>query len=156
MTRMTEDALSADRKNGRRGFTLLELIVVIAILAVLAAIVAPNIMGRADDAKATEVKVQVKNLATAIEFFKLDNGFYPSSEQGLKSLIEPPTVGSPAKNYRKAGYLDQKRVPNDPWGNQFIYISPGIEHDYEIISLGADNREGGEGYDADISNWKIE
>jgi general secretion pathway protein G len=143
-------------KNSSKGFTLLEVIVVVFILSLLAAIVAPRFMGRTEDAKIAEAKVQIKNFETALKLFKLDNGFYPTTEQGLEALIEKPSVGRIPENYREGGYLEQKKIPLDPWGNPYIYISPGIQGDFDIISLGADGQEGGEGNDADIKNWDIQ
>jgi len=140
----------------KKGFTLLEIIVVVFILSLLAAIVAPKIIGRTDDARIADAKVQIKNLETALKLFKLDNGFYPSTEQGLAALIEKPTTGQIPPKYRDGGYLEQKRVPPDPWGNPYIYISPGLNGDYDIISYGSDGKEGGEGKDADIESWNIQ
>ena len=138
-----------------RGFTLLEVIVVVFILGLLAAIVAPRLMGRADDARVTEAKVQIKNIETALKLFKLDSGFYPASEQGLEALVQKPTAGRETPNWRQGGYLEQSHVPKDPWGNPYIYTSPGVNGEYDIISLGADGKQGGEGYDADIKSWEI-
>jgi general secretion pathway protein G len=142
--------------NDNKGFTLLEIIVVVFILSLLAAIVAPKIIGRTDDARIAEAKVQIKNLETALKLFKLDNGFYPATEQGLASLVEKPTVGQIPQKYREGGYLEQRRIPVDPWGNPYIYLSPGLYGDFDIISYGADGKEGGEGKDADIKNWDIQ
>ncbi|MEW6068221.1 MAG: type II secretion system major pseudopilin GspG [Nitrospirota bacterium] len=142
--------------NSQRGFTLLEIIVVVFILSLLTAIVAPRIIGRTDDARITEAKVQIRNFETALKLFKLDNGFYPSTEQGLDALIEKPTVGQIPQRYREGGYLEQKKIPLDPWGNLYVYISPGIYGDFDILSYGADGIEGGEGKDADIKNWDMQ
>lgn len=139
-----------------RGFTLLEILVVVFILTLLAAIVAPKIIGRTDDARIAEAKVQIRNFETALKLFKLDNGFYPSTEQGLEALIEKPTAGMIPSNYREGGYLEQKRIPLDPWDNPYVFISPGLHGDYDIICYGADGRTGGEGKDADITSWNIE
>ncbi len=139
-----------------KGFTLLEILVVVFILGILAAIVAPKIMGRTDEAKVTEAKVQIKDFETALKLYKLDSGNYPTTEQGLQALIDPPTDGPQPKNYRKGGYLEQKKVPVDPWGNPFVYICPGTHGDFDLSSLGADGKEGGEGYDADIDNWEMQ
>lgn len=138
------------------GFTLLEIIVVVFILGILAAIVAPKIIGRTDDARIAEAKVQIKNFETALKLFKLDNGFFPSTEQGLETLIEQPTVGKIPLKYREGGYLEQKTIPLDPWDNPYIYISPGVYGDFDLICYGADGREGGEGKDADIQNWNMQ
>ncbi len=139
-----------------KGFTLLEIIVVVFILSLLAAIVAPKIIGRTDDARIAEAKIQIKNFETALKLFKLDNGFYPSTEQGLVSLIEKPTIGQVPQKYREGGYLEQKKIPLDPWGNPYIYISPGVYGDFDILCYGADGKEGGEGKDADIKNWDMQ
>jgi general secretion pathway protein G len=140
----------------KKGFTLLEIIVVVFILSLLAAIVAPKIIGRTDDARIAEAKVQIKNLETALKLFKLDNGFYPSTEQGLAALLEKPTTGQIPAKYRDGGYLEQKKVPLDPWGNPYVYISPGLNGDFDILSYGGDGKEGGEGKDADIKSWDIQ
>jgi general secretion pathway protein G len=137
------------------GFTLLEIIVVVFILSLLVAIVAPKIIGRTDDAKIADAKVQIRNFETALKLFKLDNGFYPSTEQGLDALINKPTIGQIPAKYRDGGYLEQKKIPLDAWGNPYIYVSPGVHGDFDIISYGADGKEGGEGKDADITNWDL-
>jgi general secretion pathway protein G len=139
-----------------KGFKLLEIIVVVFILSLLAAIVAPKIIGRTDDARIAEGKVQIKNFETALKLFKLDNAFYPSTEQGLSALIEKPTTGQVPEKYREGGYLEQRKIPADPWGNSYIYISPGVYGDFDLISYGADGKEGGEGKDADIKSWDIQ
>jgi len=138
------------------GFTLIELMVVIVILGILAAIIVPNIISRTDEAKVTEVKVQINNLETALKLYKLDNGQYPSTEQGIEALVEKPSTGIIPKNWREGGYLEKRRVPLDPWGNRYAYISPGLHSDYDIISYGADGIKGGEKFDKDIENWNLE
>jgi general secretion pathway protein G len=137
------------------GFTLIEVMVVIVILGILAAIIAPRLIGRTDDAKVAQAKIQIKNFETALKLFKMDNGFYPSTEQGLEALIKEPEIGEIPKHYRKGGYLEKRRISPDPWDNAYVYISPGTNDDYEIISYGADREPGGEGYDADITNWDM-
>jgi general secretion pathway protein G len=139
-----------------KGFTLLEVIVVVFILSLLAAIVAPRIIGRTDDARIAEAKVQIKNFETALKLFKLDNGFYPDTEQGLEALVEKPATGRIPPKYRDGGYLEQKKIPADPWGTPYIYISPGLYGDYDIFSYGADGKEGGDGKDADIQSWDMQ
>jgi general secretion pathway protein G len=141
--------------SGSRGFTLLEIIVVVFILSLLVAIVAPKIMGRTDEAKKVDAQVQIRNFETALKLFKIDNGFYPDTEQGLDALIEKPTTGRIPNKYRDGGYLEQKKIPLDPWGNAYVYVSPGIHGDYDIMSYGGDGKEGGEGTDADISSWNM-
>ncbi len=117
----------------------------------LAALVVPKLIGRTEEAKKTQTRVQIKSLQQALELFKLDNGFYPSTDQGLDALVRMPEGGRIPKNYRKGGYID--RNPKDPWGNPYVYVSPGQRGDYEISSYGADGVQGGEGEDADINSW---
>jgi general secretion pathway protein G len=138
-----------------RGFTLIEIIVVVFILSLLAAIITPRIIGRTDDARIAEAKVQIKNFETALKLYKLDNGFYPGSEQGLEALIQKPIVGRIPNQYREGGYLEQRRIPLDPWGNPYIYVCPGLHGDFDILSYGADGKEGGESKDADITSWNM-
>ena len=137
-----------------RGFTFIEIMVVVAILAILAALVVPRIMGRTDDAKRTAAKVQIRNIEGALQLYKLDNGVYPSTEQGLKALIEKPSVGVVPKKWKVGGYLPN--LPEDPWGNTYKYLSPSKKGDYEITCLGTDGEVGGEGINADITNWNLE
>lgn len=139
-----------------RGFTLIEIMVVIVILALLAALVGPKLLGRSDDAKLTDAKVQIRNMETALKLYKLDNGVYPATEQGLSALVAKPTTGQLPKNYKPEGYLESKQVPKDPWGNEFLYLSPSEHGDYDLCSNGADGQKGGEGKAADICNWNIQ
>jgi general secretion pathway protein G len=143
-------------RQGEEGFTLIEIIVVVFILSLLAAIIAPRIIGRTDDARIAEAKVQIRNFETALKLYKLDNGDYPGTEQGLEALIEKPTIGQIPVRYREGGYLEQRRVPLDPWSNPYTYVSPGIHGDFDIICYGADGKEGGEGKEADITSWNIQ
>lgn len=136
------------------GFTFIEIMVVVAILAILAALVVPRIMGRTDDAKRTAAKVQIRNIEGALQLYKLDNGVYPSTEQGLKALVEKPSVGVVPKKWKLGGYLP--KLPEDPWGNPYKYLSPTQKGDYEIMSLGTDGEMGGEGVNADITNWNLD
>ncbi len=131
-----------------RGFTLLELLVVIAILALLAALVVPKLMGRMEEAKINTTKIQLKELKRALEMYKLDNGMYPTTEQGLKALVEKPTSEPEPKNWKQ--YLDS--IPRDPWDNEYIYISPAENHPFELKSKGPDGELGTED---DISVWDI-
>jgi general secretion pathway protein G len=145
-----------------RGFTFIEIMVVVAILAILAALVVPRIMGRTDDAKRTAAKVQIRNIEGALQLYKLDNGVYPTTEQGLKALVEKPSVGVIPKKWKTGGYL--QNLPEDPWQNPYKYLSPSTKHtpsgeplgDYELMSLGNDGEVGGEGINADITNWNLD
>ena len=146
-TRRNRDGKLRDRA----GFTLIEIMVVIVILGLLAALVVPKLIGRTEEAKKTQSRVQIRSVEQALELFKLDNGFFPTTEQGLEALVRMPESGRTPKNYRKGGYLD--RLPKDPWGNAYVYLSPGSHGDYDISSYGADGTQGGEGEDADINSW---
>ena len=140
----------------RAGFTLIELLVVIVIIAILAGYVGPKIMGHPEEAKRTMAMAQISSLETALETYKLDNGTYPSTEQGLQALVEPPSVGKLPPKWRKGGYMKKGKVPKDPWGNEYIYLSPGTHSDFDLSSYGADHESGGEDDDADVNNWEIE
>jgi general secretion pathway protein G len=143
---------------GAAGFTFIEIMVVVAILAILAALVIPRIMGRTDDAKRTAAKVQIRNIEGALQLYKLDNGVYPSTEQGLKALVEKPSIGVIPKKWKIGGYLP--KLPEDPWANPYKYVSPSqkgeFKAEYEIISLGTDGEVGGEGINADITNFNLD
>lgn len=144
-----------NRLHDNRGFTLIEIMVVVVILGILAAIVVPRLLSRPDEAKVTKAKVDMKGIEEALGLFKLDTGFYPSTDQGLKALVEKPTTGLIPTKYSVDGYL--KKVPVDPWGNSYVYISPGLHnHNYDLISYGADGQAGGEGFDADINSWELD
>ena len=136
------------------GFTLIEIMVVLTILAVLAVIVVPKIVGRTDEARRTATKVQIKNIEEALHLFKLDNGFYPSTEQGLDALVTKPNTGEIPKSWREEGYL--AKIPKDPWGNAYTYMSPGLHGEYDLLSYGTDGEPGGEGKYADIESWNLE
>ncbi|MDA3894528.1 MAG: type II secretion system major pseudopilin GspG [Desulfobacteraceae bacterium] len=142
--------------NSYKGFTLIELMVVIVILSVLAVWVAPKIMGRPDQAKQVKASVDIMGYETALKLYKLDNGSYPTTEQGFEALISKPDSGKLAKNWRSGGYLDKSKIAKDPWGNDFIYLSPGVHGDFDITSYGADGEPGGEEYNKDINSWEIE
>ena len=126
------------KKRDDRGFTLIELMVVIVILGILAGLIIPRIMGRPDEARRAKARIQIESLETALKLYKLDNGSYPTTEQGLQSLVEQPSVAPAAKNWRQGGYLEKNKVPKDPWGNDFVYISPGTHGEFDFSSLGAD------------------
>lgn len=139
--------------NNKNGFTLIEIMVVIVILALLASLVGPKLMGRTDDAKITDAQVQIKNIETALKLYKLDNGSYPATEQGLGALVAKPTVGVIPTSYKDSGYLESKKVPKDPWGNDYLYVSPGEHGDYDLFTYGSDGAKGGEGKGGDINSW---
>ena len=132
------------------GFTLIELMVVLVIIGVLAALIVPNMLDRADDARVTAARTDVNNLMQALKLYKLDNLRYPSGEQGLQSLVAKPTVGVIPPNWRP--YLDQ--LPADPWGHPYQFANPGLKGEIDVYSLGADGVVGGEGRNADIGNWQ--
>ena len=144
------------KQSDYRGFTLIELMVVIVILGILAGLIIPRIMGRPEEAKQLKAKMQIESLETALKLYKLDSGMYPDTEQGLQALIEQPETGIVPKNWRKQGYLEKGRLPKDPWGNEFVYLSPGAHDDYDIISYGADGVPDGEDKNRDINSWEIE
>ena len=145
-----------EKMQGMKGFTLIELMVVIVILGILVGIVAPRLMGRPDEAKQLKAKADMQALETALKLYKLDNGAYPSTQQGLDALINKPETGKVPAKWRSGGYLEKRKIPKDPWGNDFIFLSPGLHGDFDIISYGADGVPGGEEFDQDINNWEIE
>lgn len=133
-----------------RGFTLIELMVVLVIIGVLAALIVPNVLDRADDARVTAAKTDIANLGQALKLYKLDNMRYPTAEQGLQALVAKPTNGPIPGNWRP--YVD--KLPNDPWGRSYQYLNPGIKAEIDIMSFGADGQSGGEGKNADIGSWQ--
>jgi general secretion pathway protein G len=139
-----------------RGFTLIEIMVVMVILGILAGLIVPRIMDRPEEARQTKAAIQIQSLEQALKLYKLDNGQFPTTEQGLQALVEAPSVGRLAKKWREGGYLDKGKVPKDPWGNDFVYIAPGLHGDFDLMSYGPDGEPGGDGKDADINNWEIE
>lgn len=138
------------------GFTLIELMVVIVILGILAGLIIPRIMGRPEEARRMKARVQMESMETALRLYKLDSGAYPSTEQGLQALIESPTVGELPRAWRKGGYLEKGQVPKDPWGNEYIYLSPGLHGDFDLVSYGTDGQPGGEDHNQDVNSWDQE
>lgn len=132
-----------------RGFTLIELMVVLVIIGVLAALIVPNVLDRADDARVTAAKTDIANLTQALKLYRLDNQRYPTVEQGLQALVARPTAGPAPTNWRV--YVD--KLPADPWGRAYLYLNPGVRGEVDVMSFGADGQAGGEGKYADIGNW---
>ncbi len=142
------------QKQLQQGFTLIEIMVVVVILGILAAIAVPRIMNRPDTARITKAKQDIRVMEGSLKLYRLDNFSYPSTDQGLRALVEKPAGEPEAKNWKSGGYLD--RLPKDPWGNQYQYLSPGVKGEVDIFTLGADNRPGGEEANADIGNWNLD
>ena len=136
-----------------RGFTLIEIMVVVVIMGILAALVVPKLMGRTDDARIIAAKQDIATVMQALKLYKLDNQRYPTTEQGLQALIAKPTTGPEAKGWKTGGYID--KLPKDPWGYPYQYLSPGIKGELDVFSLGADGQPGGVGNDADIGSWDL-
>lgn len=131
------------------GFSLIEIMVVIVIIGLLVGIVAPNVIGRADEARAQKVQADFSAIQTALKMYRIDNFVYPSTEQGLEALVTRPSSTPVPRNWKN--YLES--LPMDPWGRPYLYVSPGESHDYDIYTLGADGVSGGEGVNADINVW---
>jgi len=146
----SDGAATQARRKRAKGFTLIELLVVLVIIGVLAALVVPNVLNRADDARVTAARTDVNNLMQALKLYKLDNQRFPSAEQGLDALVHKPTAGNPPPNWKP--YID--KLPNDPWGRPYQYANPGVKGEIDVYSFGADGRPGGEGNDADIGSWQ--
>lgn len=136
------------------GFSLLELMVVVVILSVLALVIVPRVIDRPDQARAVRARTDITSIASAVKFYRLDNLRYPTTEQGLAALISAPVVAPLAPNWAQGGYMD--RLPKDPWGRPYHYLSPGVHGDFDIFSYGADGQAGGDGADADVGSWELE
>jgi general secretion pathway protein G len=134
----------------KRGFTLIELMVVLVIIGILAALIVPNVLDRADDARSTAAKTDINNVVQALKLYRLDNQRYPSAEQGLQALVAKPTAGVIPANWKP--YLE--KLPNDPWGRAYQYLNPGIKGEIDVMSFGADGQVGGEGKNADVGSWQ--
>jgi general secretion pathway protein G len=143
---------SVPKKGGDAGFTLIEIMVVIAIIGILATLIVPKIMGRPDEARATAAKHDVGTLVQAFKLYRLDIGRYPTTEQGIRALVEKPTSEPVPQNWKVGGYLDS--IPKDPWGNPYQYANPGTHGEIDVYSYGSDGKPDGTGNDADIGNWQ--
>ena len=137
----------------QRGFTLLEVMVVVVILGILGALVVPKILSRPDEARAMAARQDIASLMQALKLYRLDNHRYPSTEQGLQALVVRPASAPPAPNWKAGGYVE--RLPNDPWGNPYQYLNPGVRGELDVFSMAADGAPGGEGNDADIGSWAL-
>lgn len=146
----TPSLLRRARRSLAQGFTLIELMVVLVIIGVLAALIVPNVLERADDARVTAARTDITNIMQALKLYRLDNQRYPTAEQGLQALIAKPTSGPVPGNWKL--YLE--KLPNDPWGRPYQYLNPGIKAEVDVMSFGADGQSGGEGKDADIGSWQ--
>lgn len=138
-----------------RGFTLIEIMVVITILGILAALIVPRVVGRTDDAKIAAAKQDIASVMQALKLYRLDNGRYPTTEQGLAALTAKPSTEPVPGNWKAGGYLERSGVPKDPWGQPYQYLAPGTHGEIDVFSLGADHQPGGEGSDADIGSWQL-
>ena len=134
-----------------RGFTLVEIMVVVVIIGILGALVVPKLMGRTGESRVTAARVDISTLMQALKLYKLDNQRYPTTEQGLKSLIEKPTTGPSSNGWKTGGYVE--KLPKDPWGNAYQYLSPGVKGEVDLFSYGADGQPGGTGEDTDVGSW---
>ncbi|WP_054676172.1 type II secretion system major pseudopilin GspG [Parasalinivibrio latis] len=138
----------------QQGFTLLEVMVVIVILGVLASLVVPNLLGNKEKADQQKAVTDISSLEQSLDMYKLDNAVYPTTDQGLEALVSKPSSSPEPRNYRSDGYI--KRLPKDPWGNDYQFLNPGEHGNVDIFSLGADGQEGGEGVNQDIGNWNMQ
>ncbi|MCB1555105.1 MAG: type II secretion system major pseudopilin GspG [Xanthomonadales bacterium] len=139
------------RAHRQAGFTLIEILVVVVILGILATVVVPRFLDKPDEARAARAKQDIQALITALNMYRLENFNYPSTEQGLQALVQTPSGTPPAPNWRAGGYID--RLPKDPWGGDYLYLSPGQRGEIDVYTFGADGQPGGEGANADIGNW---
>jgi general secretion pathway protein G len=138
-------------KKRHSGFTLIEVMIVIVILGVLAALIVPKVMGRPDEARAAAARQDIFTIMQSLKLYKLDNRRYPTTEQGLAALVQKPSQAPVPQSWSAGGYLE--KLPNDPWGQPYQYLNPGLHGEIDVMSFGADGQPGGQGPDADIGNW---
>jgi general secretion pathway protein G len=142
------------RPAGDSGFSLLELMVVVVIMSILALVIVPRVIDRPDQARVARVRSDIAVLENAIKLYRLDNFRYPTTDQGLSALVEKPTRDPVPQNWAQNGYVE--RLPSDPWGGEYQYLSPGVHGEFDVFSYGADGGTGGDGMDADVGNWAID
>lgn len=142
------------RRSAEEGFSLLELMVVVVIMSILALVIVPRVIDRPDQARIARVQSDLAVLQNALQLYKLDNLRYPTTEQGLSALVERPTRGPEPANWAEGGYID--RLPSDPWGGEYQYLSPGVNGEVDVFTFGADGVTGGDGIDADLGPWSFE
>jgi general secretion pathway protein G len=154
MQRWTQrrNEIAASRARRHRGFTLIEIMVVIAILGILAALIVPKIMSRPDEARRVAAKQDIGSIMQALNLYRLDNGRYPTQDQGLPALVQKPSTDPVPNNWKDGGYLE--KLPNDPWGHPYQYLNPGVHGEIDVFSYGADGKPGGDGNDSDIGSWQ--
>lgn len=150
---MKRSARSTLSRPSVRGFTLIEVLIVVVILGILAGLIVPRIMDRPDQARVVAAKNDIQAIISALKLYRLDNGSYPSSQQGLDALVKRPESGDIPRNWKPGGYLE--RLPKDPWGSDYQYLNPGVHGEIDVFSFGADRKPGGENYDADVGSWNI-
>jgi general secretion pathway protein G len=148
--RRTKLAASSTRR--QRAFTLIEIMVVIAILGILAALIVPKIMSRPDEARRVAAKQDIGTIMQALNLYRLDNGRYPSQDQGLSALVAKPSTEPVPNNWKDGGYLE--RLPSDPWGHPYQYLNPGVHGEIDVFSYGAEGKPGGQGSESDIGSWQ--
>jgi general secretion pathway protein G len=141
--------MSQRRRQG--GFTLVEIMVVVVIIGILGMLVVPKLLGRTGEARVTAARTDIATLMQALKLYKLDNQRYPTTEQGLTALVQKPTAGPAANGWKEGGYVE--KLPKDPWGNNYQYLSPGLHGEVDVFSLGADGQPGGTGEDTDVGSW---
>jgi len=149
----TADVLADKQYHKQAGFTLIEIMIVVVILGILASIVVPNIMDSPNEARIVKAKQDIRTLEGALYLYKLDNFNFPTTDQGLDALVNKPAGEPEPKNWKKKGYM--KKIPKDPWGNEYLFLSPGANGEIDIFSYGADGRNGGEEASEDIGNWML-